>query len=82
MAKFTTADLTAGGSVNLTAEQVTSYWGKVYDYDIWDYVTQEIFLDPYTELGVKVERTSDAAWSAVYFSWLDEATYADFGAYE
>ena len=82
MAKFTTADLTAGGSVNLTAEQVTSYWGEVYDYDIWDYVTQEIFLDPYTELGVKVERTSDAAWSAVYFSWLDEATYADFGAYE
>ena len=82
MAKFTTAELTAGGSVNLTAEQITSYWGEVYDYDIWEYVTQEIFLDEYTQLGVKVERSSNDAWAAVYYSWLDEATYADLGAYE
>ena len=82
MAKFTTAELTAGGSVNLNAEQITSYWGEVYDYDIWDYVTQEIFLDKYTQLGVKVERSSNDAWAAVYYSWLDEATYADLGAYE
>ena len=82
MAKFTTAELTAGGSVNLNAEQITSYWGEVYDYDIWDYVTQEIFLDEYTQLGVKVERSSNDAWAAVYYSWLDEATYADLGAYE
>ena len=82
MGQYTTSELTAGGSVNLTVEQVTSYWGEVYDYDNWEYVTQEIFLDPYTQLGVKVERSSEAAWSAIYFSWLDEATYADFGAYE
>ena len=36
--KFSTADLTSGGSINLTAKQVTEYMGEVYDYDIWDYV--------------------------------------------
>ncbi|MBR5103460.1 MAG: hypothetical protein IKZ08_01890 [Bacteroidales bacterium] len=81
MGQYTTAELSAGGSVNLTAEQVTSYMGQVYDYDIWDYVTKEIVLDPYTQLGVKVERTNDEKWSAVYFGWLDEATYADYGAF-
>ena len=80
--KYTTAELTAGGSVDLTVEQVTSYWGEVYDYDIWDYVQALIELDPYTQLGVKVERSNNDAWSALYFNWLDEATYAEYGAYE
>ena len=82
MGQFTTAELTAGGSVDLAVEQVTSYWGEVYDYDIWDYVPALIELDPYTQLGVKVERTTNDAWSALYFDWLDEETYADYGAYE
>ena len=80
--QFSTSELTAGGSVDLTVEQVTSYWGEVYDYDIWDYVSAEIFLDPYTQLGVKVERSNNDAWSALYFNWLDEATYAEYGAYD
>ena len=79
---YTTAELTAGGSVDLTVEQVTSYWGEVYDYEIWDYVPALIELDPYTQLGVKVERTTNDAWSALYFSFLDEETYAEYGAYE
>ena len=79
---FKTAELTAGGSIDVTATQVTEYMGKVYSYEIWDYVEQLIKLDPYTELGVKVELSSNADWSAFYFSWLDEATYADYGAYE
>ena len=82
MAQYSTAELTAGGAIDLTVEQVTSYWGEVYDYDIWDYVTKEIFLDPYTQLGVKVEATSNAEWAAFYYSWIDEATYNDYGAFE
>ena len=82
MGQYTTAELTAGGSVDLTVEQVTSYWGEVYDYEIWEYVPAEIFLDPYTQLGVKVERSNNDAWSALYFNWLDEETYAEYGAYE
>ena len=81
-AKFTTAPLAAGGSIDLTATQVTSYMGEVYDYDIWDYVTTEIVLDPYTQLGVEVTPSSTSGWTAFYFGWLDEATYADYGAYE
>ena len=80
--QYTTSELTAGGSVDLIVDQVTSYWGKVYDYEIWDYVPAEIFLDPYTQLGVKVERSNSDAWSAFYFSWLDEATYRDYASYE
>ena len=82
MAQYSTAELTAGGAIDLTVEQVTSYWGEVYDYDIWDYVTKEIVLDPYTQLGVKVEATSNAEWAAFYYSWIDEATYNDYGAFE
>ena len=82
MGVYSTAELTAGGSIDLTVEQITSYWGKVYDYEIWDYVSKEIFLDPYTQLGVSVTPSATSGWSAFYFSWLDEATYADYGAYE
>ena len=82
MGQYTTAELAAGGSVELTVEQVTEYWGEEYSYEIWDYVPALIKLDPYTELGVKLELSSNDAWSALYFSWLDEATYADYGQYE
>ena len=81
-AAFTTAELAAGGSIDVTATQVTEYMGKVYSYEIWDYVEQLIVLDPYSELGVKVELSANSDYSAFYFSWLDEATYAEFGAYE
>ena len=82
MGQFTTAELTAGGSVDLNVKQVTSYWGEEYSYEIWDYVPAEIFLDPYTQLGVEVQRSSNDAWSALYFNWLDEQTYNDYAGYD
>ena len=81
-AEFTTAGLTSGGSIDVTATQVTEYMGKVYSYEIWDYVEQLIKLDPYTQLGVKVELSSNADWSAFYFSWLDAETYAMYAGYD
>lgn len=81
-AEYTTAELQPGGSIDLTATQIYEYMGQVYDYSIWDYVTKLIELDPYTELGVQVEMSVAADWTALYFSWLDDATYADYGAYE
>ena len=81
-AQYSTAPLAAGGSIDLTAVQVTSYMGEVYDYDIWDYVTKEIVLDPYTQLGVEVTPSATSDWAAFYFTWMDDATYADYGAYE
>ena len=80
--QFTTAPLTSGGSIDLTAKQVTSYIGEVYDYEIWDYVEAEITLDPYTELGVEVTPSSNDEWEALYYTWMDEATYADLSAFE
>ena len=80
-AKFTTAALTSGGSINLTAEQVTEYMGKVYSYEIWDYVDQLITLDPYTELGVKVTPSTTTDWVAFYYQFLTPAEWADYGAY-
>ena len=82
MGQFTTAELTAGGSVDLNVKQVTSYWGEEYSYEIWDYVPVEIFLDPYTQLGVEVQRSSNDAWSALYFNWLDEQTYNEYAGYD
>ena len=81
-AKFTTSPLLPGASIELAVEQVTEYWGEVYDYEILDYVTTLITLDPYTQLGVKVTPSVTSDWSAFYFTWMDEATYADYGAYE
>ena len=81
-AQFTTAPLAAGGSIDLSAKQITSYMGEVYDYEILGYVTKEIELDPYTQLGVEVTTSSNGEWAAMYYAWLDEATYADYGAYE
>lgn len=80
--QFATAPLAAGGSIDLSAKQVTSYMGEVYDYEIWDYVMQEIALDPYTQLGVEVTPSANGEWEALYYGWLDAATYADYGAYE
>ena len=80
-ATFTTAALTSGGSINLTAEQVTEYMGKVYSYEIWDYVDQLITLDPYTELGVKVTPSTTTDWVAFYYQFLTPEQWADYGAY-
>ena len=80
--QFATAPLAAGGSIDLSAKQVTSYMGEVYDYEIWDYVEAEITLDPYTQLGVEVTPSVNGEWDALYYGWLDAATYADYGAYE
>ena len=82
MAKFTTAGLTSGGSIDLNVAQMTEYMGEVYDYDIWDYVEQLIKLDPYTQLGVEASLSANGEWSALYYNWMDEATYADYGAFE
>lgn len=80
--QFATAPLTAGGSIDLSAKQVTSYMGEVYDYENWEYVEAEITLDPYTQLGVEVTPSANGEWEALYYGWLDAATYADYGAYE
>ncbi len=80
-ATFTTAPLTSGGSINLTAKQVTEYMGQVYSYEIWDYVDQLITLDPYTELGVEVTPSSTTDWVAFYYQFLTPEQWADYGAY-
>ena len=80
-ASFTTAPLTSGGSINLTAKQVTEYMGKVYSYEIWDYVDQLITLDRYTELGVEVTPSATADWVAFYYQFLTPEQWADYGAY-
>ena len=74
-AKFTTAELAAGGSIDVEAKQITSYMGEVYDYDIWDYVEALIELDPYTQLGVEVNLSSTSDWAAFYYDWVDDATF-------
>ena len=80
-ASFTTAPLTSGGSISLTAKQVTEYMGKVYSYEIWDYVDQLITLDPYTELGVEVTPSATTDWVAFYYQFLTPEQWADYGAY-
>ena len=80
--QFATAPLVAGGSIDLSAKQVTSYMGEVYDYENFEYVEAEITLDPYTQLGVEVTPSANGEWDALYYGWLDAATYADYGAYE
>lgn len=81
-AKFTTAPLASGGSVNASVEQVYEYMGEVYDYDIWDYVEALIKVDPYTELCVEVTPSSTSGWSAFYYQFLTEEQWADYGAYD
>lgn len=81
-AKFTTAPLASGGSVNASVEQVYEYMGKVYDYEIWDYVEALIKVDPYTELCVEVTPSSTSGWSAFYYQFLTEEQWADYGAYD
>ena len=80
-ASFSTAPLTSGGSINLSAKQVTEYMGRVYSYEIWDYVDQLITLDPYTELGVEVTPSATADWVAFYYQFLTPEQWADYGAY-
>lgn len=76
--KFTTADLTAGGTVNATAEQVSTYMAQEYDYEIWDYVMVEKQVDKYSQLAVKVQ-PSASNWVAFYYLWLDDAEWNLYG---
>ena len=55
--------------------------GKVYSYEIWDYVDQLITLDPYTELGVEVTPSNTTDWVAFYYQFLTPEQWADYGAY-
>ena len=81
MAKFSTSELTAGGSVDLTVAEITRYVGMGYDDD-WNSVEMEFVLDPYTELGVEVKLASEGEWAAFYYGWMDEADYADYGEFD
>lgn len=76
--KFTTAPLTAGGSVNATAEQVFTYMAQEYDYNIWDYVMVEKQVDKYSQVAVKIE-PSATNWVAFYYLWLDDAEWNLYG---
>ena len=78
--EFKTAELVEGGSIDVVATQVTSYMGEVYSYEIWDYVKQEIVLDPYTQLGVEVNFSNNNDWAAFYYTWMSEADYALYGS--
>lgn len=66
--KFTTAALSAGGTMNVKAERVYEYtndYGELAE------------IDKYTELAVKVEPASDAKWMYFYFNWLTPEDYQD-----
>lgn len=76
--KFTTAPLTAGGSVNATAEQVSTYMAQEYDYGIWDYVMVEKQVDKCSQVAVKIE-PSATNWVAFYYLWLDDAEWNLYG---
>ncbi len=63
---FETNPLLPGGATNATVEQV---FAQV------DWTGEEVDLDPYTELGVKVTASSDT-WKYFYFAWMTEDQYA------
>ena len=77
--EFETAQLTAGGSVDADVKQVTSYVGEVFDYETSKYVTKEIVLDPYTQLGVEVNPSAEG-WVSFYSEWLTEEDWATYGS--
>ena len=80
-AKFTTAPLASGGSVNVTATQIYEYMGTGYDEN-WNLIEKLFKLDPYTEVGVEVTPSSTSGWSAFYYQFLTEEQWADYGAYD
>ena len=76
---FKTADLTAGGSVDATAELVDKYTAEEFDRTTYETVTVEKEVDPYSQLAVKVNPSSDA-WYSFYYQWLDDETWAMYGS--
>lgn len=66
---FKTAPLTAGGSVNATAEQVFTYM---------NYGTFEVVVDKYSQVAVKVEPSAEN-WVAFYYTWLDDKEWNLYG---
>ena len=74
MYEYQTSGLTAGGSVNVSAEEVTEYDGMGYDDD-WNLVSKHFVLNPYSELGVQVSFSSED-WGSFYYQFMDAETYA------
>lgn len=65
--KYTTSSVVSGGKVKVSAEQafVSNYGAE---------------LDPYTQLGVKINTPSSENWTYLYFSWFSEEEYAELNA--
>lgn len=76
--EFTTSPLAAGGSIGVTATQITEYMGEVFSYEDYQYHEQLIKLDPMTELGVEITLTSDE-WVSFYVDWMSDADYNLYG---
>ena len=74
MYEYQTSGLTAGGSVNVSAEEVTEYDGMGYNDD-WELVSKHFVLNPYSELGVQVSFSSED-WGSFYYQFMDAETYA------
>lgn len=75
MYEYQTLGLTAGGSVDVTAVEVTEYDGFEFDYDIYDYVPKHFVLDPYSQLGVELSFSSES-WETFYYQFMDAELYA------
>lgn len=69
---FTTGSLVSGGSMDAAAEEVTSYT----EYG------EEVALNPYSEIGVKVAPASEGKWAYFYYRWLTEEDWTLYGADE
>ena len=73
--EFSTTGLQSGGSVNITAVEVSEYDGMEFDYNIGDFVQKHVVLNKYSQLGVELSFSSEE-WSSIYYQFLDEEMYA------
>lgn len=80
--EFTTSPLTSGGSIDVTAVQVTEYMGEEFSYEDYQYHEKLIVLDPMTQLGVEISLSNPTDWVALYAKWMTADEYALTGGDE
>lgn len=73
------ANVAVDGLVDAEVTQVYEYYDEVFDYEIWDYVTQLVSINEYSQVAIEVKPSSDN-WTSCYMAYLDEDIWERYGS--
>lgn len=77
---FTTAPLSAGGSIDATAALVDKYTVTEFDWTLYQEVTKEVIVNKNFQLVAELNPSATTGWKELYYLWISAEDWALYGS--